>query len=319
MTINKARIVVSLPGANAYFREQAILARSAGEKMGFAMEVLHASDAINQSQQLLGIIHSRAERRPDAFIVEPLTGAGLRRVAQAAVAEGIAWVISNCDVDYIQQLRKSPETPVFAVTQGQMEIGRLQGRQLAALLRGEASVLYIQGSSASSVAIQRREGMEATKPKNARITMVRSAWSQEDACRAVSAWLRLATSRAEKFDLIAGQTHELVLGARNAFEGLVNSDQQRKWLSLPCVGVGIARQVQPLVSKGILTAAVVTSLTMEVALHILADAFRTKVQPPECALVEASSYPSLEDLHRVEKRDAEIQAATKPLQPTPAA
>jgi ABC-type sugar transport system substrate-binding protein len=310
--MNKPRIVVSLPNANAYLREQAILAKSAGEKLGFDMEVIHAADdAITQGQQLLNITHSRTERRPRAFLVEPLTGAGLRRVAQAAVADGIAWVISNCDVDYIQQLRKGPETPVFAVTQGQMEIGRLQGRQIAALLPEGASILYIQGASTSSVATQRREGMEATKPKNARITMLRSAWSEDDACRSVSAWLRLATSRAEKFDLIAGQTHELVLGARTAFEGIDDYEQQQRWLALPFIGVGIARQVEPLVNKRILAAAVVTSLTMELALQILADAFKTKVQPPECTRVNASSYPLLEKLRRYEKRRSQGFAEAK--------
>ena len=72
------------------------------------MEVIHAGDdAITQSQQLLKIIQSRSELRPYAFLVEPVTGAGLHRVAQAAVADGIAWVISNCAVDYIQQSVKT--------------------------------------------------------------------------------------------------------------------------------------------------------------------------------------------------------------------
>jgi ABC-type sugar transport system substrate-binding protein len=311
--MDKPRIVVSLPNANAYLREQAILAKSAGEKLGFEMEVIHAADdAITQSQQLLNIIHSRTERRPHAFLVEPLTGAGLRRVAHAAVAGGIAWVISNCDVDYIPQLRKNPETPVFAVTQGQMEIGRLQGRQIAALFPEGASVLYLQGASTSSVATQRREGLESTKPATARITMLRSAWSQDDARRAVSAWLRLATSRAEKFDLVAGQTHELVLGARAAFEDIQDPEQQRRWLALPFIGVGIARQVQPLVHQGVLAATVVTSLTMELALQILADAFKTKAQPAECTRVETSSYPALEKLRRHEKRSCEGFAEAKP-------
>lgn len=274
--------------------------------MGFAVEILEAGDdAITQSQQLLNIIHSRTEQRPDAFVVEPLTGAGLRRVAQAAVSDGIAWVISNCDVDYIQQLRRNQQTPVFAVTQGQMEVGRLQGRQIAALLPEEGSVLYMQGPSTSSVATQRREGMDSAKPRNVRITTLRSAWSKEDACRAVGAWLRLATSCAEKFDLVAGQTHELALGAQTAFQNIDNPEQAKRWLALPFLGVGIARQVEPLVDKGILAAAVVTSLTMELALRILSDVFRTKVQPTECTRVDASSYPLLERLQPYGKRSPE--------------
>jgi ABC-type sugar transport system substrate-binding protein len=312
--MNKPRIVVSLPNANAYLREQAILAKSAGEKLGFAVEVMHASDdAITQSQQLLNMIHSPSESRPDAFIVEPLTGAGLRRVAQAAVARGIAWAISNCDLDYIPLLRKNTRLPVFAVTQGQVEIGRLQGRQLAALLPEDSSILYIQGSSTSSVATQRREGMESTKPENARVTTLRCAWSTEDAFRAVSAWLKLATSRAERFDAVAGQTHELVLGAQAAFESMEDQQQRQKWLALPCIGVGIAPHVEPLVKKGTLAAAVVTSLTMELALRILHEAFRTNAQPPECTRVEAASHPRLEHIRPVRKRSSESPAEVRAL------
>ena len=305
--MNTLRVVVSLPNANAYLREQANLAKSIGKELGFEVEVVHAGDdAITQGQQLLAIIQSSSGQRPCAFVVEPLTGAGLRRVAQSAVAEGIAWVISNCDVDYIQELRKAPEIPVFAVTQGQMEIGRLQGRQLEALLPEDASILYIQGPGTSPVATQRRLGMESTKPATVRVTAIRSNWNEDDACRAVRAWLRLATSRAEKFDLVAGQTHELALGARKAFQNMDDERQKKIWLDLPFIGIGIAQQVEPLVNKRTLAAAVVSSLTMELALRILLDAFKTRVQPPECTRVEASSYPVLEKLRRYAKPAREI-------------
>jgi ribose transport system substrate-binding protein len=303
--MNKLRIIVSLPNENAYQRAQGIAAKSTGEHLGFDIEVIHAGDdAITQSQQLLKIVQSRSEPRPYAFLVEPVTGAGLHRVAHAAVADGVAWVISNCDVDYIQQLRKTPETSSFAVTQGQMEIGRIQGRQIAALLPAGGSVLYIQGPSSSSVSAQRREGMEFTKRKDIRITTLRSSWSEESACRAVGAWLRLATSRAEKFDLVAGHTHELALGARKALQDMGDHEQQKRWLGLPFVGVGIAQQVEPLVDGNILTAAVVTSLTMELALKTLVHALKTKVQPPEYNFVDAFSYPSLEQLQRLRQKRA---------------
>ena len=86
------------------------------------------------------------------------------RVAEAAVAKGIGWVISNSDVDYLKNLRGDPKVPAFAVTQGQREIGRIQGKQLAALLPQGGSVLYIEGPSTSSVAMQRHAGIEDATP-----------------------------------------------------------------------------------------------------------------------------------------------------------
>ncbi|HXA78029.1 MAG TPA: substrate-binding domain-containing protein [Candidatus Acidoferrales bacterium] len=292
--MKKLRIVVSLPNDNAYQHEQGVAAKSTGERLGLDLQVIHANDdSITQSQQLLEIIQARSEARPSAFLVEPVTGTGLRRVAEAAVAEGIAWVVSNSNVDYVEQLRKSARVPVFTVTQGQHEIGRLQGNQLAALLPHGGSALYIQGPSTSSVAVQRHEGMENVKPRNVQITTMRSKWNEERACQSAGAWLRLATSRAEKFDLVAGQTHELALGARKAFQNIDNQEQQKRWLGLPFIGIGISSQVKPLVDRHVLAAAVITSVTMELALTILVRAIDTGVPPPERSFVEASSYPDV--------------------------
>lgn len=295
--MKKLRIVVSLPNDNAYQHEQGLVARSTGQSLGLDLQVIHAKDdSINQSQQLLEIIHSRGEDRPDGFVVEPVTGTGLPRVAEAAVAQGIAWVISNSDVDYVLKLRKGSRVPVFTVTQGQFEIGRLQGKQLAALLPQGGSVLFMEGPSMSSVASQRREGMESAKPRNIQITTLRSKWGEESAYQSASAWLRLATSRAEKYDLVAGQTHELALGARRALQGIEDREQQKRWLKLPFIGIGIANQVKPLINSNVLTAAVVSSVTMELALRMLARAMESKDQPSERTIVDALSLPELEKL-----------------------
>lgn len=295
--MKKLRIIVSLPNDNAYQHEQASVARSTGERLGLDLEVIHAADdSITQSQQLLQIIQSKTKTRPDALLVEPVTGTGLRRVAEAAVAERIAWVVSNSNVDYVEELRKSSQAPVFTVTQGQSEIGRLQGKQLAALLPHGGSVLYIQGPSTSSVAVQRFEGMESSRPRNVQMTSLRSKWSEANATQSVNAWLRLATSRAEKFHLVAGHTHELALGARKALENNENLDQRKRWLDLPFIGIGIASQVKPLIQERLLAAAVITSVTVDLALKMLVRAIETKSQPAQCTFVEASSYPELEKL-----------------------
>jgi ABC-type sugar transport system substrate-binding protein len=293
----KLRIVVSLPNDNAYQHQQEIAAKSAAASLGVDLRVIHAhDDSITQSQQLLEIIQSNSAEMPNAFLVEPVTATGLRRVAEVAVAKGIAWVISNSEVDYVKQLRKSPQVPVFTVTQGQQEIGRLQGKQIAAFLPQGGSVLCIQGPSMSSVAVQRFEGMESAKPKNVQVTTLRSKWSEEAAYQSALAWLKLATSRAEKFDLVAGQTHELALGAKKALQNAENPEQQKKWITTPFLGIGVASQVRPLVDGRTLAAAVVTSVTMEIALRTLVRSIEMQIQPPERTVVEASSHPDLEKL-----------------------
>jgi multisubunit Na+/H+ antiporter MnhC subunit len=128
------------------------------------------------------------------------------------------------------------------------------------------------------------------------ITTLRSKWSEESAFQSVGAWLRMATSRPEKFQLVAGQTHELALGARKAFQTITNQEEQKSWLGLPFLGIGIASQVKRLVDAQVLAAAVITSTTTELALTMLVRAIESHVQPPECTFVETSSYPDLKKL-----------------------
>ena len=148
----------------------------------------------------------------------------------------------------------------------------------------------------SSVAVQRREGMESTKPRNIRVTTVHSNWNEESAYQSAGTRLQLAISRGENFDLVAGQSHELALGARKAFRNIANQEQREKWLGLPFIGSGIPGQVKPLVDGGVLAAAVITSVTMELGLKILVQAFETQLQPAERSVVEALSYPDLEKM-----------------------
>ena len=83
---------------------------------------------------------------------------------------------------------------MFGVTSDHVEIGRLQGRQLAALLPKGGSVIYVQGPSENSAAKERTQGMQETKPANIQATMLKAQWTEESALRAVRSWLKLTTS-----------------------------------------------------------------------------------------------------------------------------
>ena len=118
----KLRIVVSLPNDNKYQHEQSVVARAASVRLGIDLELFHAGDdVITQSQQLLNVIQSAPESRPHAIIVEPVSGAGLQRVAQAAVDARIGWIVSNFNAEYLPELRGRASVPVFAVSQGQSD------------------------------------------------------------------------------------------------------------------------------------------------------------------------------------------------------
>ncbi len=134
--MKKLKFVVSLTTKdNDYQIEQATAAEEAATKLNIDLEILYAeNDAILQSQQLLKIIQSSLAAHPNGIIFEPVGGTAMPQVARAAASAGIAWVVLNRDVDYICELRRSFKVPIFGISSDHEEIGRIQGKQIAALL-----------------------------------------------------------------------------------------------------------------------------------------------------------------------------------------
>ncbi|HET8887529.1 MAG TPA: substrate-binding domain-containing protein [Candidatus Angelobacter sp.] len=294
--MKKLSIVISLPGENNYLREQEAAAKSTAQKLGVEIRVINAkSDPVTQSQQLLEIVQT-ASARPDAIVVEPVNNQGLPRVAEAAVAAGIGWVISNALVDYLEALRKNAKAPVFGVSQDHPEIGRMQGRQIRAILPRGGAILYLRGPATNFLAAQRSDALESELGANIQFKSLKIQWTEESAYNSVTSWLRLSTVRADDTYLIAAQNTDFILAARRAFEDNTSGDESKKWLALPYCGVSVPSQVKQLVDSGTLTAAIVTPVTLDKALDILVRHLQTRSQPQQQTFVKAWSEPSLDEL-----------------------
>jgi ABC-type sugar transport system substrate-binding protein len=279
-----------------YLRAQEAAAKATAERLGVELHVVSAEmDPVLQSQQLLKFVQSATER-PDGILLEPVSAAGLPRVAEAAVAAGVGWVVSNAQVEYLGALRKNAKAPVFMMSQDHVEVGRIQGRQLGAMFPEGATVLYLRGPAMSSIASRRFEGLDASKPRNVEVKSLKVQGSTADnAHNTVCSWLSLSTGKPEATQLIASQNVDFIFGARKAFETLAEPERS-KWLAVPCAGVGVRSHIKPLVDQGVLRAAVETALTTDTALEMLVRAMTNGAQPQEKTFVEAYSYPSLEEL-----------------------
>src|ERR1700675_2322057 len=145
--MRKLKFLVSLTTSdNDYQIEQALSAEQAAKKLGAQLSIVYAdNDAINQSTQILKAIQAAPDDRPDAIIFEPVGGTALPQVARAATSSGIGWAVLNRDANYITELRSSSTAPIFGVSSDHLEIGRIQGRQFAAMLPHGGSILHIQG------------------------------------------------------------------------------------------------------------------------------------------------------------------------------
>ena len=299
--MKKLRFLLSLHTRDNDFQvAQAAAGEQMARKLGIDLEIVYAdSDAVNQSTQVLNAIQSRSGERPDAIILEPISNIALPQAAAAASAAGIGWAVLNRTPDYIAQLRRTANAPVFTVAMDNLEIGRIQGRQFAALLPRGGSILYVEGPSRSSSAKKRTDGMMETKPANIQVGTLKGEWTEQSALRSVRSWLKLATSQNASADLVGAQDDTMAMGARKAFQEIVDPKERQRWMSLPFTGCdGQPATGQCWVRDGLLTATVFIAPFAGQAIEILARAIKTGTQPPEQVLTTSHSIPPLDALRR---------------------
>jgi ribose transport system substrate-binding protein len=297
--MKKLKFLVSLHTMDNDFQiAQASAAEEAAHKLGVDAEITFAdNNAVNQSTQILKAIQNRPESRPDAIVLEPVSGTALPQVARAASAAGIGWVVLNRDPEYMAELHRAASAPTFAVSSDHVEIGRIQGKQFAALLPQGGSVLYLEGPSQSSSAQKRTAGMLERKPSNIQVVMLRGRWTEESAERAVVSWLKLATSKNIAIDLVGAQDDAMAVGARRAFEKVTNEEERTRWLNLPFTGCdGQLKTGQTWVRQGWLAATIYLPPLTGTAIEILAKAMREGTRPPERTMTVSFSIPTLDRL-----------------------
>jgi ribose transport system substrate-binding protein len=295
----KLRILVSLTtNENDYQIEQAQSAEEAANRLGVTAEIIYAdNDAINQSTQLLKAVQAAAEDRPNAILFEPVGGTAFPQVARAAANAGIGWAVLNRDANYIEDLRKTSSAPIFAISSDHVEIGRIQGRQFAAVLPRGGTVLYIQGPSENSAAKERTLGMQESKPASIQIIALRGQWTEESSQRAVRSWLKLTTSQKATVDLVAAQDDSMAIGARKAFEELSSEIERERWLKLPFAGCdGLPKTGQAWVRSGLLAATIFIPPNTGQAMEMFVQAIQQGKRLPERVLTVATSIPPLNAL-----------------------
>ncbi|MGC1617508.1 MAG: sugar ABC transporter substrate-binding protein [Candidatus Acidiferrum sp.] len=287
---------------NDFQVEQAAYAETTARELGVDLEIVYADgDTITQSTQILKKIQGDPTLRPDGIIVEPAGGTGLPQVAKAAIEAGIGWGLVNRESEYIPDLRRSSKTPIFLVTHDHAEIGRIQARQLSALLPEGGPVLYIVGPTENATVKDRKSGFEAVCAKNLRVTLLRGKWTEESGHRSVATWLKLGGSSKVTIVAIAAQNDAMAIGARKAIEEIGNPQERAKWLSLPFTGAdGLPKTGQAWVRTGLLAATVIAPPMTGLAVQLMTSALRTGANVPERTLTVLESYPSIAKLSKLQ-------------------
>ena len=288
--MGKRRVVASFLSEDQEFQVmQAADAKLAAGRAGLDLEVLYAeNNAVLQIQQLYRFVHAPEEERPAVIIVETVVGEGLERVARNAALAGIGWVLLNRKVGYLESLRQEwPRLPISTVGTDQLEVGRIQGRQVRALLPKGGSMLYLEGPADTSAAREREAGMqEVIAGMKLEIKVLYAEWTEESAAKAVVAWLRLKTSESFHPGLVCAQNDAMAIGARKALIA-----ERQEWSRLPFTGCdGLPEGGQRLVDTKQLAATVVVPSNAGPAVELVARFLNGEPAPPQIVL-KPRSYP----------------------------
>jgi ribose transport system substrate-binding protein len=186
----------------------------------------------------------------------------------------------------------------LSLSADQKEIGRIQGQQLAALIRENGGgILHIQGPSENVAAKDRLTGMQMTLPATIPVITLRGQWTEESAQRSVESWLRLNTSHKTHIGAIGAQNDVMAMGARKAFTAMPNVAERDRWLRLPYTGCdGVPKTGQTWVRTGSLTATVVVPASTGKAVTMMMQAIQTGSKPPERSYTTPESFPPLDQL-----------------------
>jgi len=280
---------------NEYQRLQEASARAMAQQLKVPLDVhFTEGNAYVQTKQIYDFVH---DHQPgSALVVESVVDDTLAPVARHAALAGMGWFLLHRVVLYMDQLRREfPALPIGSVTADQKEIGRIQGRHFDAILGGKGLVLYVQGPTGSSIAVDRLAGMkEVIDHTSIKYQLVRGDWSEQSGEAVVSQWLDQHVARSD-LELVGCQNDAMASGALRALARAAISHKLRELETLPVTGVdGNPDYGVPLVDRKRLAATVIMPPAAGQAVQLIHEAWTTAgFSPPPLVQLPVRSYPEL--------------------------
>jgi ribose transport system substrate-binding protein len=288
------RLVVALLSERQEFqRLQAEEARGWAARAQVPLDLVFAdNNAIVQIQQVYRLIRAPADQRPAVILVQPASDDTIPKIARAAAEAGVGWVtLARRAAPYLSELHRAhPALAMAAVTVDHEEVGRIQGRQVRALIGSRGTVLYVQGPHESQSAQLRLHGARqslAGLPIDLKV--VEGDWMEAGGEWAVRTWLRLKTSDDVRLHLVACQNDAMAEGARRALQA---SPRRAEFNGIPLTGCdGLPDGGQRRVREGQLAATVVIPPNTIPALDAVLRFLRGGPRPPLELLLKPQSLP----------------------------
>ena len=295
-----ARIALALVDASNQFQQLLRSdAEAAARKAGLEVETLFTGESLAEHLGALRRLIVAPERRPKALLVMAVRDHGLEKVVREAAAAGVHFVFLNAVEDDLAAIRREfPAVSVSVVCPDEVETGRVQGRQMRALVPTGRRVLYIQGSPRSLASRQRTAGMqEATAGAPFEVVLAGGDWSPAFAGRTVREWLRFAVGGRRPFDLVSCQNDHMAGGVLEALAAAAAEANEPRVARIPVAGCDGAEEIgQKMVNEGRLVATVVLPRVAGPAVDEVAALLARGERPAPVITHAATSFPPLEVL-----------------------
>ncbi len=289
--------------------------RLTAAKAGIDVEVFDAHhDAQVQAQHLVGFEFQNPGRRLCALFVPEADAVAQGSVendpsfhaARRLLQKGVGLVFVNHGrEDVVVALRALfPHLPAALVAIDNLEFGRVQGRQLRALLPDGGTVLCVRGNPLDSACLNRSAGLrEELPPDRFTIEDLDARWEEAVAEAAVYKWLKAPGRRGSTADAIVAHNDQMGAAARRALTRAAEELHRPELMAVPVLGGdGLPEIGLPWVMSGILTATVRVTLPGQPAVELIARHWREGAPIPAVTRLPVRSHPDVGALRPPSRR-----------------
>jgi ABC-type sugar transport system substrate-binding protein len=277
----------------------------AGEltRTGFPIRVQVRYARGNENTQWQQIGDDRqATTHPDLFVVIPVSQAAIYVILSEIVSERDDVTCVFLHQPLTRMMRGERERyrgRLFSVAADQVEIGRMQARQFAAVLPGgTGEILYLQGREHSYGTRHRTQGLLEELPRSPGVKLsgyrLFGDWSKESVRPALGTWTQLG-AKLEWIKAAGAQNDDMAI----ALSALLRERGHR----LPVIGVDGLEAGKSAVDSGTLAATVVQPLGVGHAMRVFRDllagvAEKDLIPEDGNIMLPPQSYPPLNEIHR---------------------
>jgi ABC-type sugar transport system substrate-binding protein len=269
------------------------------KRHGFELIIESASnDPFRQAEQVRAAIANAKTSNLSGILVSVVRDNEMPALAREAAEAGVDFVLLN-EVPAIDEVRAQfSERAVFVVTPDQMEIGRIHGRQVRALVGDGGEILCVTGPMTTIMAQQRLAGLKEVLGDRFSVVELNADWTSERARMVVEKWANDLAADAQLPAMFVAHNDEMALGVRQALRDFAS----QRDLSLDTAFVtgcdGSQTFGQRLVREGRIKCTVIMPPASGAAIELLAKRRSKGEIPPFRVVQPVTSFPAVSGLKR---------------------